>query len=155
MPCRETEASQTSGTLTTATSHVTQNWCCPTYKRSTLLTLKNWCRTKPAENRSHLLCPRPGRHSSSRKYHARSCGGTSPVCRRPASGQSSRHPGCAWTRAAVSGPADRICPPPRQASAELTTSSECMVAQFFKKKKASNIFEVGQRSLERFFPGFT
>ena len=42
------------------------------------------------------------------------------------------------------------------ASAESTTSSEYMATQFFKKKKPAKIFdEVGQRSRERLFAGFT
>ena len=42
------------------------------------------------------------------------------------------------------------------ASAGSTTLSECTVTQFFKKMKAGKIFdEVGEMSLERFFPGFT
>ena len=34
------------------------------------------------------------------------------------------------------------------------TLPECTVAQTFKKKKLAKIFEVGQRSLDRLFPGF-
>ena len=96
-------------------------------------------------------------HSDRWKHHTRSRCGAVTVHRGPALSQGRRHPSDARTCPALSGPADRICSPRESLGvSRINHILRVHVHTILQEKRAAEIFdEVGQRSLERLFPGFT
>ena len=123
------------------------------------------------ENRSDLLRERPGSsaedprraehgqnlHSYRWKHHPRSRYRISAVHRGPAPGQGRRRPSDARTRPTLPGPADGVCPPPREFGSQPHQPHPAGSRPHNPAgTEASKVYdEMGQRSLERLFSGLT
>ena len=154
--CKKMEAWWTSGTLMKVTCSAIRSWCRPTFMNlmtpTTKLEQSELRRKHVIDNAAGLDTAPPEWKIVEVRSESLPLSGTPPVHRGPTLGQ-----GRCYSCSAVPGSLDRNCAPLRESLGVSRTNHILRVHGHatLQEKRADEIYdEVGQRSLERLFPGF-